>query len=153
VATCPQGQQSSMWRLEHDNHGNPTTHIEFTGSICQACPVRPECTKSTKRGRQLNIRREESYTALQAARERQTTAEFKAQYAQRSGIEGTLSYAVRMAGMRRSRYRGLDKTRLQELFLATALNITRVSAWLAGKRPVVPKAPALVRLVRMTNAA
>lgn len=153
VATCPQGQQSSMWRLEHDTNRNPTTHIEFAASICQSCPVRPDCTKSTKRGRQLNIRREAAHTALQAARLRQTTAAFKTQYAQRSGIEGTISYAVRMEGMRRSRYRGLAKTRLQELFLATALNVTRVSAWLAGKRPVVPKAPALVRLARMANTA
>lgn len=153
TATCPQGQTSTMWRLEHDGKGNPTTHIEFALAPCRACAVRSQCTQSTTRGRQLNIRREAQHTALQAARQRQTTAAFKAAYAMRAGIEGTLSDAVRTRGLRRSRYVGQAKTTLQAVFLAAGLNLTRMSAWLAGERPRPTPVPALVRLSRTHTTA
>ena len=67
--------------------------------------------------------------ALQAARHRQTTAEFKEQYALRAGIEGTLSQGVRAFGLRCSRYLGLAKTRLDHLVTAAAINLQRLWAW------------------------
>ncbi|WP_171074905.1 transposase [Nonomuraea basaltis] len=45
----------------------------------------------------------------------QTTAEWKARYAPRSGIEGTISQAVAVTEIRRARSIGLDKTRLEHL--------------------------------------
>jgi transposase len=51
-------------------------------------------------------------------------------YAQRAGIEGTLSQGVRAFGLRRSRYIGLAKTHLQPVASATALNFDRLAAWL-----------------------
>jgi transposase len=141
------GKRSRRWKEEHDSNGNPTIHIEFAAADCQACPVRAECTKSERRGRQLNIRRRETQQALRAARERQTTATFKEQYAQRAGMEGTLSLGVRMGGLRRSRYIGEAKTRLQELFIAIGLNLARVAVWLAGERPLVRRTSAFVKLM------
>jgi len=44
----------------------------------------------------------------------------------RPPIEGTLSEMVRQHGLRRSRYRGLVKTHLQNLFKAAALNLKRL---------------------------
>src|SRR5262245_31808480 len=70
-------------------------------------------------------------------RQRQMTAEFKQEYARRAGVEGTISQAVRTAGLRRSRYIGLAKTHLQNLITAAALNVLRVAAWLA-ERPHAP---------------
>jgi transposase len=35
--------------------------------------------------------------------------------------------------MRRSRYRGMEKTHLQHLIIATVLNLVRVLAWSEGK--------------------
>src|SRR5574341_311230 len=58
---------------------------------------------------------------LLQARQRQQTAAFKAVYAQRAGVEGTISQAVAARGMRRSRYIGLAKTRLQHLLTAAAI--------------------------------
>ena len=58
-------------------------------------------------------------------------------YAQQQGVEGTLSQAVRVFGLRRSRYRGLAKTGLQHLATAAALNLDRLTAWLA-ERPLAP---------------
>ena len=54
-------------------------------------------------------------------------------YAQRQGIEGTLSQAVRALGLRRARYRSLSKTGLQHLATAAAINLDRMAAWFAGR--------------------
>jgi transposase len=83
------------------------------------------------------MRPRDQHEALQAARQRQTTTEFKKEYAKRAGVEGTISQAVRTAGLRRSRYIGLAKTHFQNLLTATALNLLRVAAWLA-ERPHAP---------------
>jgi transposase len=64
---------------------------------------------------------------------RQTTAEFKAQYAARAGVEGTLAQGTRGFGLRRARYVGQAKTHLQHLLTAVAINVVRVVAWLCGR--------------------
>ena len=56
-------------------------------------------------------------------------------YAQRQGVEGTISQGVRSLGLRRARYRGLAKTGLQSVATAAAVNFDRLAAWLA-KRPL-----------------
>ena len=48
----------------------------------------------------------------------------------RAGVEGTLSQGVRAFGLRRTRYRGLEKTHLQHVAIAAAINIDRIVAWL-----------------------
>jgi len=58
-------------------------------------------------------------------------------YAKRSGVEGTLSQGVRAFGLRRTRYRGLAKTHLQQVVTAVAMNLERIATWLAG----IPLAP------------
>ncbi len=46
------------------------------------------------------------------------------------GIEGTLSQGVRAFGLRRSRYVGEAKTRLQMCMTAVAINVVRLGAWI-----------------------
>jgi transposase len=77
------------------------------------------------------------HEALVAARARELTTEYRRLYAQRQGIEGTLSQGVRDFGLRQARYRGLAKTKLQHLATAAAINLDRLAAWLA-KRPLAP---------------
>ena len=48
-------------------------------------------------------------------------------------VMGTLSQAVGVLGMRRTRYRGLDKMYLQLLMTAEAMSLIRVLDWLSGK--------------------
>ncbi len=43
----------------------------------------------------------------------------------------TLSQGTRIGDLRRSRYIGLVKTRLQHLLVAAGINLLRVCAWLA----------------------
>jgi len=45
-------------------------------------------------------------------------------------VEAVFSQGTRRSGMRRSRYICLDKTHLQNVLIATALNLVRVDAWL-----------------------
>ncbi len=52
------------------------------------------------------------HEVIQSARRRQETPEWRAVYGVRAGIEGCLSQAVRLCGLRRSRYVGLAKAHL-----------------------------------------
>jgi transposase len=128
-ARCPQGQTSIRWTPGRDVSGDPVVRIRFHGPTCRACPVRPACTQAKGAPRQLTVRPQAQHEAIQAARRRQETAEFAAQYARRAGIEGTQSQAVRRCGLRHCRYIGHAKTRLQHVLTATALNLMRVAAW------------------------
>jgi len=129
-ATCPQGKTSVIWKSTHDRQGHDVINIRFAQADCRECPVRSRCV-SSKRSRALTIRAHDQYLALQAARQRQQTEAFKAQYAARAGIEGSISQGTRISDLRRSRYVGLAKTGLLHLLIAAALNFMRVAAWLA----------------------
>lgn len=136
--TCPHGRRSVQWVPGHDRHAHTVIHIRCARIACQACPARAHCTQVASPPRTRTIRPRDQHEALQAARQRQTTEEFKQEYARRAGVEGTISQAVRTAGLRRARYSGLAKTPLQNLITAAALNLLRVAAWLA-ERPHAPR--------------
>ena len=144
-ATCPVGKTSVIWKPTVDNRGVPVINIRFAHRDCVACPQRAQCVSSS-RARALTIRDREAYEAVALARQRQTTQEFKQAYAKRAGIEGTLSQGVRLGDLRRTRYIGLPKTRLLHLLIATALNLMRLSAWLAEIPLARTRTPPLVAL-------
>jgi hypothetical protein len=60
----------------------------------------------------VNFKPKELYEALRQNRRRENAEEFKEEYRNRAGIEGTISQGVRAFGLRRSRYMGISKTRL-----------------------------------------
>ncbi|MFE2989695.1 transposase [Streptomyces sp. NPDC059262] len=68
----------------------------------------------------------ERHEALEAVRQAPETDEWKERYAVRAGVEGTISQAVRITGLRRTRYRNLPTTRLGHIFATTALDIVRI---------------------------
>jgi transposase len=129
-ARCPQGQTSIRWMPGRDVSGDPVVRIRFHAPTCRACPVRSACTQAKIAPRQLTVRPQAHHEAIQAARQRQETAEFTAQYAQRAGVEGTQSQAIRRCGLRQCRDVGHAQTHLQHVLTATALNLVRVAAWL-----------------------
>ncbi len=122
-ATCPQGQRSARWSLAGER-----MEVVFAREVCAACPMRSDCTKSSTTGRVLHVRPQAAHKALQARRREQATPEFRQRYKARAGIEGTLSQAVRGMGVRRARYDGLQKTHLQHLLTAVAINLVRIDA-------------------------
>jgi transposase len=135
VVICPQGKCSATWAAQVDRQRDRAGIIvAFRTQDCAACVARPLCTRAEYTGRRLHLPPQEQYEALQAARTWYTSAEGKQRYKRRAGIEGTLSQGVRAFGLRRTRYRGLAKTHLQHVAIATAINVDRIVAWL-DERP------------------
>jgi transposase len=118
------------WTSGLDRWGNAVIHTEFARSESLACRSRPLCTRATTEGREMTLRPQALHEALRAARQQQETSEWKAEYARRAGIEGTVSQGVRGFGLRRCRYVGLAKARLQHVITAAAMNLSRLAAWL-----------------------
>jgi transposase len=125
---CPQGQQSRSWRERPEREGQ--IQVAFAKAVCQACPVRCACTKGDHR--ELQLQPQAQLEALQRQRAVQQTPEFRQAYALRSGVEATISQAVRRLPLRQSRYRGMPKVQVQELVTATALNCLRLYAYVNG---------------------
>lgn len=130
TVTCPKGQRTTSWSGKLKAYRPPTIQVEFKASVCQACSSREQCTRAKRGGRRLGFQPQAQHEALQQARQTQSTPAFWKKYAKRSGIEGTISQAVRVCEVRRSRYIGLAKTRLQMLATAAAINLHRVYDWL-----------------------
>jgi transposase len=133
--TCPEGHNSTGWSEQLNSYGQLAIMVKFKAKVCQACPSRPLCTRSESGGRSLALRPQAEHLALHQRRQAQQTPEFWKTYAQRSGIEGTISQAVRACDLRRSRYVGLAKTHLQLIATATALNFQRLFDWFSQVTP------------------
>ena len=131
-ATCPQAHTSVHWLERTDQHGHPNLLIRFDQKTCRECPYRSLCTRAQNKPRLLTIRSKEEFLQLQRTRKLQETAQFQATYAMRSGIEGTHSQGVRSLELRQSRYIGLEKTALQHLLTAAAINLLRIDDFLIG---------------------
>ncbi|HEY0700079.1 MAG TPA: transposase [Micromonospora sp.] len=132
--SCPQGQTSTWWSPTTTRRGTDVIRVKFAAATCRPCPVRAQCTRSTSPtiGRQLTVSPHEIHHAQHAARTAQQTRDWQARYATRAGVEGTIGQGIAVTGMRRARYRGLAKTRLQHLTSATALNLIRLHAYWTG---------------------
>lgn len=129
IVLCPMGQRSRPWKPSKGPRGKPTFQVAFYRKDCAACPVRERYTRSRTEARGLTLHPQEQHLALQAARARQHTEKFKEAYKHRAGIEGTISQAALAFGMRRTRYRGLQKTHFHHLATAIAINLQRFVDW------------------------
>jgi transposase len=129
-AVCPEGKLSRSWQPCTDGHNNAGIVVRFAREDCLNCSRRTDCTRGQKQGRQLMLRPREQHLALLSARTWQESAEFKAQYTRRAGVEGTFTQANRRGDLRHTRYIGQAKTHLQNVIIAVALNLLRVLAWL-----------------------
>lgn len=122
TAICPAGCTSCSWQKFETGKHKGDIQISF-GQQCQHCSVRERCTQS-KHGRKLRIHRH--YQLLKERREESKTDSFKEAMKRRPPVEGTISELVRAHGIRRSRYRGILKTHLQNLMTGASLNIKRL---------------------------
>ena len=151
--TCPMGKTSRYWIPTYDRHGKEVIHVKFHPADCLACASRPLCTQAKSGGRMVVLHPDPfQHLALQKARTRQKAPDFKQKYAKRAGIEGTISQGVRGFDLRHSRYIGLAKTRLQHLFIAAALNVVRMGAWLLEKAQAQTRLSRFGRLARAARA-
>lgn len=152
-AICPQGKPSVQWVPHHDRDGHPWIHVAFAGADCRACPTRALCTRSARTPRQLSLQPQPVQQALTQARAAQQTPTWRKEYAQRAGVEGTISQTVRAFGGRRCRWRGLAKTHLESVLIATATNLARLDAWLLGRPLARTRTSHLARLRPASSSA
>lgn len=143
---CPRGRPSARWRQTETARGRAMIHVDFAAADCTPGPARSRCTRAKTLPRSLTLQPRAEHEAVQAARQRQQTAGFAADYARRAGGEGTLSQGVRAFGLRSARYRGLAKTHLQHIATAAALNVQRVTAWLDDQPRATTRRSHLARL-------
>lgn len=129
IAICPHGQTSAEWRNRQQGDRKPVIQVRFPLAVCRACSVRSQCTKATTGGRAIAFLPREQHEALQRVRQEQNSQAFWEKYAQRCGIEGTISQAVRGYELRFARYIGLAKTNLQMTATAAAINLHRLFDW------------------------
>lgn len=122
-ALCPAGKENTQCsRLEEAATGKVSYRFEF-GTRCHDCPLRGQCLGPDQRHRTVTVG--EHHTILQTRRREQRTDAFKERMKHRNAIEGTQSELVRAHGLRRARYRGLAKTKLQNYFIGAACNVKR----------------------------
>ena len=130
--TCPQGAVSSSWTPARSK-GTNIILARFAKATCAAVPgpgpvhhrgpLRPPArlpSPPDPRGPHRRPRR--------AGRRR-----LAAEYRIRAGVEGTIAQATHVTGIRRARYLGLGKTRLEHNTAAAAINLIRLDAWWTGK--------------------
>lgn len=122
---CPAAQRSSNCsRLEEQSTGKVVFRIEWSKTVCGACPLRPQCVNVGQDHRTFVVG--ELHSLLQDRRREMQTEAFKQEMHRRNAIEGTQSELVRGYGMRQARYRGLAKVRLQNYLIGAACNIRRL---------------------------
>jgi len=105
--------------------------IEWSNTVCCACPLRAECVSAGQDHRTFVVG--ELHSLLQERRREMQTDAFKQDMHKRNGIEGTQSELVRGYGLRQARYRGQAKVRLQNYLIGAACNVRRLFrriAWL-----------------------
>jgi transposase len=154
-ATCPAGKTSTGWTPAVDNRGNPVMKVKFSTKDCRRCDQLTQCIRSQKRypRRTLTIRPQPYYQALHAARQREATEGFQAEYARRAGIEGTISRGVRAARLRRTRYIGLTRVRLGHILTAVGLNVLRLGEWFLETSRAKTRITPFARLMADSAAA
>jgi transposase len=145
-AICPSGNPSNSWTPAIDRFKNQVIKIKFATKDCQACPSRAQCTRSTPPRRTITLRPQAQHVALLEGRKREQTAQFKAEYAKRAGVEGTIAQSVRTAEVRQARYLGQAKTHLQHLMTAAIMNVMRILRWLAEEPKAKTPRSAFARL-------
>jgi len=96
VLVCPAGQQMAF---------TPGGKVQFPAGVCAACPLRTQCTTST-RGRSVQIHPDERLLA--ELRARQLTPQGRAKLRERVAVEHTLAHIGHWQG-HRARYLGQRK--------------------------------------------
>jgi transposase len=146
-AFCPQGKRSSGWWMNISKTGRVTISTKFSRTDCKNCAVNRLCTKNgDKNARKLTMLPHEEHELLTAARAEQQTPEWKKTHNMRAGIEGTFSQGVRSVGLRRSRYRGQAKTHLQNVAIACAINLQRLTDHWSGVMPAQTRTSTFAQL-------
>jgi len=122
--TCPAGQETSK-RVR--NPSSSGWMYRFPRATCAACPLRQKCLGKLPKtaGRSVTIN---DYTAeYEAARLKAQTPEYADVQKLHRKVERKLNEIVRWHDGRRARVRGHPKVLVQQLLIATVVNIKRIT--------------------------
>jgi transposase len=133
--TCPNGVTVKAYY--YDTY-QEMTMFHFPKSACGECSHRPRCTQTKEARRVVGISAHNK--ELREAELYNQTEQFKQDMRLRPAVEGKLSELVRYHGLRRARYRGLNKVSLQFYFTAAAVNVKRWMKQMRQRRSPVPEA-------------
>jgi hypothetical protein len=148
-AMCPMGHTSNSWTPAIDKFKNHVIKIKFATTDCQVCPCSDKCTRSTPPRRTITIRPQAQHEALLAGRKREHTESYKAEYAKRAGVEGTIAQSVRTTEVRRARYMSCAKTHLQHVMTAASINVVRILRWRAEEPKAKTQQSTFARLYQV----
>ncbi|NIP28263.1 MAG: IS1182 family transposase [Phycisphaerae bacterium] len=118
--TCPAGETTSTYYWDRTKE---IRMFHFHLSKCSRCKLLRQCTRAKEKRRTVGIHAQ--HWQLIEAEQYNRTEQFKEDMKLRPPIEGKLSELVRYHGMRRARYRGINKLGLQLYFTAAAVNLKR----------------------------
>ena len=120
---CPEGKVAEKCYKSKDAEGKISKIFVFSKETCNDCSKKSECTNAKNTGRTITVGPNEKY--LQEMREIQKTEEFKEIYnKRRPPVERKIAELI-FHGLRKARYIGKRKSRLQALFTA-AVNLKRI---------------------------
>ena len=141
-ATSPAGQTTTAVTHTRDEQGRPILRFRFPRVVCAACPLFARCVQSKTKGRTITSRHTCTHrqvrcqeALLQAARAQQATAEFKDTYRRRAAVERKTRTCSAVGagvadlvghGLRRARYLGQVKVRLQNHWIGAVVNLKRL---------------------------
>ena len=121
---CPEGKVAEKCYKSKNAEGEVAKTFVFSKEVCNACPRKGECTNAKNTGRTINVGPYEEY--LQEARKIQKTEEFKEIYNERRPpVERKIGELI-YHGLRKTRYKGKRKSRLQALFTAVGVNLKKI---------------------------
>ena len=118
---APAGNTTATPPATKDHKRRPATVFLFPADVCAACPLRDQCTTANG-GRQDRVGRHQA--RIQAARAAQPTPPPHL-LRRRSKVERKIDH-LQDLGMRKARYRGRRRTKLQALLAATVANFKRL---------------------------
>jgi len=127
---CPAGHISTNCYREILYNHKPGYAFRFKPSLCNVCGLKSRCVKNNQ-GRRIYISYYEPY--YRQARQRLATEEGKQAYRNRSKIEQKVADLTRYCGLRRCRYRGLERAGIHTLLATIVCNIKRMAKLLWGK--------------------
>ena len=146
VVTCPEDKKSISWREVKGPNGAERLRIKWSRTDCRLCPTEHLCKRSRGEPKILGLALREEHELIQKVRAEQKSKPWKELYNLRAGVEATISQGVRAFGMRRCRYRGLEKAHLQMTATAAGMNLQRLDDWLTGSGPAGTRVSAFAHL-------
>ncbi|WP_175639464.1 IS1182 family transposase [Metabacillus schmidteae] len=131
TVTCPNGVSTKSYKEKIRNGEKEGYDFRFTKTQCKGCPLREKCTNS-KTVRFVYI--SNYYFDLERGRQHYKTDEYKEASKNRWLIERRHADKVRNHSLRRSRFRGLERTSIHSLLSTIACNVKRMSKLITQKR-------------------